>query len=218
MKRLVNFLNEAKSPAPSALKKFDKGSRKVNNVYIDGDIYDFTSDDRSTKTDSYYEGNGDGYIMSKDGRVFDVKCSEGTSDAGRIVGGTFKISVVIFRVGPNAENIYLSGYSAVFSNPSSDTYGSLISDIKDGIYLEDYLAYHKLDIDYADRKNDWVKELIDAGDGTGSRTEKMKKRDAKIAKEESFNQRYCVINNAFYFSCTGGQSLVYLLNHTLMVV
>lgn len=209
MKKLVNFLNEAKSPAPSGLKKFDKGSRKVNNVYIDGDIYDFTSDNRSTKTDSYYEGNGDGYIMSKDGRVFDVNCYEGTSDAGRIVGGTFKISVSIFRVGPNAENIYLSGYSAVFSNPSSDTYGSLISDIKDGIYLEDYLAYHKDDIEYSLTRTAWVKELIDAGDGTGSRTEKMKKRDAKIAKEESFNQRYCVINNAFYFSCTGGQSLVF---------
>lgn len=209
MKRLVNFLNEAKSPAPSGLKKFDKGSRKVNNVYIDGDIYDFTSDNRSTKTDSYYEGNGDGYIMSKDGRVFDVNCYEGTSDAGRIVGGTFKISVSIFRVGPNAENIYLSGYSAVFSNPSSDTYGSLISDIKDGIYLEDYLAYHKDDIEYSLTRTAWVKELIDAGDGTGSRTEKMKKRDAKIAKEESFNQRYCVINNAFYFSGTGGQSLVF---------
>lgn len=209
MKRLVNFLNEAKSPAPSALKKFDKGSRKVNNVYIDGDIYDFTGDNRYTKTDSYYEGNGDGYIMSKDGRVFDVKCFEGTSDAGRIVGGSFDISVVIFKVGPNQENIGLSGHSAIFSRPSSPTYGSLISDIKDGIYLEDYLAYHKLDIDYVDRKNDWVKELIDAGDGTGSRTEKMKKRDAKIAKEESFNQRYCVINNAFYFSGTGGQSLVF---------
>lgn len=209
MKKLVNFLNEAKKPAPSALKKFDKGSRKVNNVYIDGDIYDFTSDNRYTKTDSYYEGDGDGYIMSKDGRVFDVKCYEGTSDAGRIAGGAFNISVVIFRVGPNQENIGLSGHSAIFSNPSSPTYGSLISDIKDGIYLEDYLAYHKLDIDYVDRKNDWVKELIDAGDGTGSRTEKMKKRDAKIAKEESFNQRYCVINNAFYFSCTSGQSLVF---------
>lgn len=151
-KRLVNFLNEAKSPAPSALKKFDKGSRKVNNVYIDGDIYDFTGDNRYTKTDSYYEGNGDGYIMSTDGRVFDVKCYEGTSDAGRIAGGAYDISVVIFKVGPNQENIGLSGHSAVFSNPSSPTYGSLISDIKDGIYLEDYLAYHKLDIDYFDRK------------------------------------------------------------------
>ena len=58
MKRLVNFLNEAKKPAPSALKKFNKGSRKVNNVYIDGDIYDFTGDNRYTKTDSYYEGDG----------------------------------------------------------------------------------------------------------------------------------------------------------------
>lgn len=212
MKRLVNFLNEAKTPAPSALKKFDTGSRKVNNVYIDGDIYDFTSDNRYTKTDSYYEGNGDGYIMSKDGRVFDVKCSEGTSDAGRIVGGSFDISVVIFKVGPNQENIRLSGYSAVFSNPSSPTYGSLISDIRDGIYLEDYLAYHKDDIDYSVRKTTWVKELIDAGDGTGSRTTKMKKRDAKIAKEETFNQRYCVINKHISFSCTGGHSLEFYDN------
>lgn len=150
--------------------------------------------------------------MSKDGRVFDVKCSEGTSDAGRIVGGTFKISVVIFRVGPNAENIYLSGYSAVFSNPSLDTYGSLISDIKDGIYLEDYLAYYEDDIEYFLTRTTWVKELIDAGDGTGSRTEKMKKRDAKIAKEESFNQRYCVINKNISFSCTGGHSLEFYNN------
>ena len=150
--------------------------------------------------------------MSKDGRVFDVKCYEGTSDAGRIAGGAYNISVVIFRVGPNQENIGLSGYSAVFSNPSSPTYGSLISDINDGIYLEDYLAYHKLDIDYSDRKTDWVKELIDAGDGTGSRTEKMKKRDAKIAKEESFNQRYCVINKNISFSCTGGHSLEFYDN------
>lgn len=173
-----------------------------------------TGDNRYTKTDSYYEGNGDGYIMSKDGRVFDVRCSEGTSDAGRIVGGAFDISVVISKVGPNQENIRLSGRSAVFSSPSSPTYGSLISDIRDGIYLEDYLAYHKRDIDYSFgnypvRKTAWVKELIDAGDGTGSRTEKMKRRDAKIAKEENFNQRYCVINNAFYFSGTGGQSLVF---------
>lgn len=150
--------------------------------------------------------------MSKDGRVFDVKCSERTSDAGRIAGGSFHVNVTILRVGPNAENIDLSGYSAVFSNPSSPTYGSLISDIKDGIYLEDYLAYHKDDIDYFARKTTWVKELIDAGDGTGSRTEKMKKRDTKIAKEETFNQRYCVINKNISFSCTGGHSLEFYDN------
>lgn len=212
MKKLVNFLNEAKSPVPSALKKFKQGKDNVECEFIAGDIYDLSPENRYKDTVSYYKGDGDGYIMSKDGRVFDVKCSEGTSDAGRIAGGAFNIDVVIFRVGPNQENIRLSGYSAVFSNPSSPTYGSLISDIKDGIYLEDYLAYHKLDIDYSVRKTAWVKELIDAGDGTGSRTEKMKKRDAKIAKEESFNQRYCVINKNISFSCTGGHSLEFYDN------
>ena len=212
MKKLVNFLNEAKSPAPSALKKFKQGKDNVECEFIAGDIYDLSPENRYKDTVSYYKGDGDGYIMSKDGRVFDVKCSEGTSDAGRIVGGTFKISVVIFRVGPNAENIYLTGYSAVFSSPSSTTYGSLISDIKDGIYLEDYLAYHEDDIEYSLTRTTWVKELIDAGDGTGSRTEKMKKRDAKIAKEESFNQRYCVINKNISFSCTGGHSLEFYDN------
>ena len=212
MKKLVNFLNEAESPAPSALKKFKQGKDNVECEFIAGDIYDLSPENRYKDTVSYYKGDGDGYIMSKDGRVFDVKCSERTSDAGRIAGGSFHVNVTILRVGPNAENIDLSGYSAVFSNPSSPTYGSLISDIKDGIYLEDYLAYHKLDIDYFDRKKDWVKELIDAGDATGSRTEKMKKRDAKIAKEESFNQRYCVINKNISFSCTGGHSLEFYDN------
>ena len=212
MKKLVNFLNEAKSPAPSALKKFKQGKDNVECEFIAGDIYDLSPENRYKDTVSYYKGDGDGYIMSKDGRVFDVKCSERTSDAGRIAGGSFHVNVTILRVGPNAENIDLSGYSAVFSNPSSPTYGSLISDIRDGIYLEDYLAYHKDDIDYFARKTDWVKELIDAGDATGSRTEKMKKRDAKIAKEESFNQRYCVINKNISFSCTGGHSLEFYDN------
>ena len=212
MKKLVNFLNEAKSPAPSALKKFKQGKDNVECEFIAGDIYDLSPENRYKDTVSYYKGDGDGYIMSKDGRVFDVKCSERTSDAGRIAGGSFHVNVTILRVGPNAENIDLSGYSAVFSNPSSPTYGSLISDIRDGIYLEDYLAYHKDDIDYFARKTTWVKELIDAGDGTGSRTEKMKKRDAKIAKEESFNQRYCVINKNISFSCTGGHSLEFYDN------
>ena len=212
MKKLVNFLNEAKSPAPSALKKFKQGKDNVECEFIAGDIYDLSPENRYKDTVSYYKGDGDGYIMSKDGRVFDVKCSERTSDAGRIAGGSFHVNVTILRVGPNAENIDLSGYSAVFSNPSSPTYGSLISDIRDGIYLEDYLAYHKDDIDYFARKTAWVKELIDAGDGTGSRTEKMKKRDAKIAKEESFNQRYCVINKNISFSCTGGHSLEFYDN------
>lgn len=212
MKKLVNFLNEAKSPVPSALKKFKQGKDNVECEFIAGDIYDLSPENRYKDTVSYYKGDGDGYIMSKDGRVFDVKCSERTSDAGRIAGGSFHVNVTILRVGPNAENIDLSGYSAVFSNPSSPTYGSLISDIKDGIYLEDYLAYHKDDIDYFARKTTWVKELIDAGDGTGSRTEKMKKRDAKIAKEETFNQRYCVINKNISFSCTGGHSLEFYDN------
>ena len=212
MKKLVNFLNEAKSPAPSALKKFKQGKDNVECEFIAGDIYDLSPENRYKDTVSYYKGDGDGYIMSKDGRVFDVKCSERTSDAGRIAGGSFHVNVTILRVGPNAENIDLSGYSAVFSNPSSPTYGSLISDIKDGIYLEDYLAYHKDDIDYFARKTTWVKDLIDAGDGTGSRTEKMKKRDAKIAKEETFNQRYCVINKNISFSCTGGHSLEFYDN------
>ena len=40
----------------------------------------------------------------------------------------------------------------------------------------------------------------------------MKKRDAKIAKEETFNQRYCVINKNISFSCTGGHSLEFYDN------
>lgn len=53
MKKLVNFLNEAKKPAPSALKKFKQGKDNVECEFIAGD--------------------GDGYIMDKNGNVYDVK-------------------------------------------------------------------------------------------------------------------------------------------------
>ena len=209
MRSFKQFIKEAKNPAPSALKKFNQGSREVENTYIAGDIYDLSDGNRYTQTDKYYQGDGNGYIMDKNGNVYDVKCSESTGDAGRIAGGSYHIYVTILRVGPEQQNISLSGYSAVFSSSSSKTYGSLISDIKDGIYLEDYLAYHKDDIGYDSYKADWVKALIKAGDGEGSRTVKMKKRDSKINKEESFNQRYCVIKDKMDFSCTSGHSLKY---------
>lgn len=212
MRSFKKFINEAKNPAPSALKKFKQGHNDVECEFIAGDIYDTSGNNRYTDTFSYYKGDGDGYIMDKNGNVYDVKCSEGTGDAGRIAGGSFHVGVTIFRVGPEQKNIHLSGWSAAFSSPSSDTYGSLISDIKDGIYLEDYLAYHKKDIDWQVRKEDWVQKLIKAGNGEGSRTEKMKKRDAKIAKEETFNQRYCVINREVSFACTGGNSLEFYDN------
>lgn len=207
MRSFKRFINEAKTPVPSALRKFKKGSREVENTYKTGDIYDLSGTDTYNQTDSYYTGDGDGYIMDKNGNVYDVKCSEGSGDAGRIVGGSFQIGVSILRVGPNKEDIYLSGYSAVFSSPSSDTFDTLISDIKDGIYLEDYLAYHKADISFNTRDTEWVNKLINNGDGEGSRTIKMKKRDSKINKEESFNQRYCVITSHVTFNCTNGQTL-----------
>lgn len=135
-----------------------------------------SANNRYQQEDSYYKGDGDGYIMSKDGKIYDITCSEWTSDSGRIVGGSFNNSLTIHRVGPEQENISLSGYSGCFSSPSSPTYGSIISDVEAGMYLEDYLAKHERDIDWETSKKDWVISLVKAGDPK-AKTVKVQKKE-----------------------------------------
>lgn len=205
MKSFRNYLFEARTPAPSALKKFKQGSREVTNTYIAGDIYDLSGDNTYKQKDSYYEGNGDGYIMDKAGNVYDVSCYEGTGDAGRIVGGSSSKSLTISKAGPDGQNLRFSGYSAVFSRPSSETWGSIISDIKNGIYLEDYLLKHANDLqDYNLKKSDWFKEKTKDADG---KTMADRKHQKKIENELSFNQKYCVITDYIAFNDEGGRSL-----------
>lgn len=209
MRSFKKFINEAKNPVPSALKKFKKGSEKKINTYIAGDIYDLSANNRYQQEDSYYKGDGDGYIMSKDGKIYDITCSEWTSDSGRIVGGSFNNSLTIYRVGPEQENISLSGYSGCFSSPSSPTYGSIISDVEAGMYLEDYLAKHERDIDWQTSKKDWVISLVKAGDPK-AKTVKVQKKEKKIQNELNFNARYVLVNGDIKVKCTGGSSLEYV--------
>lgn len=209
MRSFKKFINEAKNPVPSALKKFNKGHEKKVNTYIAGDIYDLSGNNRYQQEDSYYKGDGDGYIMDKSGNVYDVTCREWTSDAGRIVGGSFNNALTIHRVGPEQENISLSGYSGCFSSPSSPTYGSIIKDVEAGMYLEDYLAKHSQDIDYSTRKKDWCQKLIEAGD-KDAKTVKVQKKEKKIQNELNFNARYVLVNGDIKVKCTGGSSLEYV--------
>lgn len=168
-----------------------------------------SANNRYQQEDSYYKGDGDGYIMSKDGKIYDITCSEWTSDSGRIVGGSFNNSLTIHRVGPEQENISLSGYSGCFSSPSSPTYGSIISDIEAGMYLEDYLAKHEKDIDWQTSKKDWVISLIKSGDPE-AKTVKVQKKEKKIQNELNFNARYVLVNGDIKVKCTGGSSLEYV--------
>ena len=195
MKSISQLIKEAKNPKPSGLSKFKQGSVEKVNTYLGGDVYDSVSG-TYTQTDKYYKGDGDGYIMDKSGNVYDVNVEEWTEDAGRIAGGRLCRSVTIKRVGPENTDLGLSGYSGCFSSPSSDTWGSLVSDIKNGMYLEDYLAKHQFDMGYSVYNKDWVKKLIDAGD-KNAKTAAKAKEDAKIEKEQSFNARYIALNKDF---------------------
>ena len=45
-------------------------------VLIAGDVYDLSGDNRYTDKFTYYSGKGDGYIMDKDGKFYDVYKAE----------------------------------------------------------------------------------------------------------------------------------------------
>lgn len=138
------------------------------NTYIDSDIYNF-SDKGTKQEDTYYDRKYWGFIMDKDGNIYDVVASSVQGDAGSIAGGSTNYYVDIKY--SDELTIRLSDYTAVFSN--GDGY-LLISDIEAGHYLEDYLAMHEYDIKNND--NDIIKNLISSGDKDAVSFEKIKKR------------------------------------------
>lgn len=79
------------------------------------------------------------------------------------------------------------GWHGLFSNPSSETASTIVSDLKDGMYLEDYVAKHYKDLDpYSDREKDYIKELISKGDKNAKTYAGIKsdnKEDKKYTKE-----------------------------------
>lgn len=76
MKSLTNHIFEmAAKKKPSDLKKLKDTSKEVDARFKGSDRYDL-SDDGYTDKFKYYSGETDGYIMDKEGNVYDVEISE----------------------------------------------------------------------------------------------------------------------------------------------
>ena len=202
MRSIRDFYIYESKQNPSALKKLKTTEYKVKNTYRGGDIYDTVSGTYEQE-DTYYKGDGNGYIMNKDGKVFDVIATQWNEDCGAIAGGTLRMTVAIKRVlFDGKEDITLSGYHGLFSSPSSKSFATLISDLEDGSYLEDYLAKHIKDVvTHNEQILEEIKNIAANGDVNASTSakEKQYKKEEKIIK---FNLRYLKLPKLINFKIT----------------
>lgn len=201
MKDISKYIvvNEAKAKAPSAIKSYKGGSKAQKVHFLGSDIYD-TNDPGYDDYVKYYSGTGNGYIMDKDGKVYDVKCGSYSSDAGRIAAGTMNYSATIYKV-LGKYDLHFHGYCGVFSNPSSETWASIESDLENGAWLENYVAKHKGDLDYNMKNNADIKALISKGDPNAS-TMKDEKAAKKEQKKQEFYTRYVILPDTIEFRMT----------------
>ena len=193
-----NLLEVPKKPKkkPSDLKKLKDTSKTVDVLFKSGDTYDL-SDPGYTDKFKYYSGEGDGYIMDKEYNAYDVFCSEGSSDSGRIAGGTmnWRCSIKI----DNQTTLQFSGYHGVFSSPSSSTCGSIVSDIKNGMFLEDYIARHYNDLDSRSNLPAKIQKFLEAGD-PNAKTFNGIKSEISQTKETNYFLTYILLPKLINFS------------------
>lgn len=180
---------EANAKRPSGIGKLKDKSVEVDNEYIVGNVYDLSDENRQTEKFKYYRGEGNGYITDKQGHVYDVQTSEYSGDAGRIAGGSYTLSVTIKNI--DGTNLRFRGFTAIMSR----SYGlDIISDIKAGMYLEDYIAKHWNDISSDIKDNKKIQELRDAGDANAKTYQRQKDEDAD-ERRIKFHTRYLQLND-----------------------
>ena len=175
---------EAAKKSPSGIGKIKNSAEEKDVEFIAGDVYDLSGDNRYTDKFTYYSGKGDGYIMDKDGKFYDVVTSSWSSDAGRIAGGSMNYQVTIKKANGTDDAIF-SGYTAIFSTPH---YSEIIEDIKRGYYLEDYIAKNW----GALSNHEKFEELKKKGDAN-AKSHTQEKVEDRANKEQEFAQRYIIL-------------------------
>ena len=197
MKDLKYFLLfEANGKRPSGIGKIKDKSDEKDVEFIAGDIYDLSDGNRYTDKFKYYKGEGNGYIMDKDGNYYDVITTSWASDAGRIAGGAMNYQVTIKKANSKDDAIF-SGYSAVFSSSNGN---HIIEDIKAGYYLEDYIAKNWSYLNNSEK----FKELKEKGNAS-VKSHTQEKEDDKARKEEEFNERYIILPKYVSFEIKDGK-------------
>ena len=184
----THLIMEANQKRPSGLGKIKDNSKETDVEFIAGDIYDLSDSNRYTEKFKYYRGDGNGYITDKNDHVYDVVTSESQGDAGRIAGGSTSLAVTIKNVA--GVNLRFSGWCGIFSSSHGM---DIISDIKAGMYLEDYIAKHWNDMDYNIRDNKDIIKLKEVGNAE-AKTYNKQKEEAKEERDKRFWERYVLIN------------------------
>lgn len=197
---LENIRIDEAQKTPSGIKKYKNTSKEKTVHFLASDIYD-TSDPGYDEKVKYYSAEGNGYIMDKEGKIYDVQCGSFSSDAGRIVGGTIN-KVCNIRKVLGKYDLYFSGYHGIFSKASSDTYDTIESDIADGMYLEDYIAKHWKDLDYQIRNSNKEIEQLKAKGDPNAKTTAQNKFDKKELRKQQFYARYVKLPNFLRFKIT----------------
>lgn len=177
-------LNEAK---PSALKKTKKNDRDIHYEPMEGQ-YEYVPFDYTL-----HGGDLEGYIMDKKGNKYMTVAKYKEEDSGAIAGGTTKFYVTIAY---KEHKISLNGWHSAFSENSSFNGDHLIDDLKDGMYLEDYLEKYKYCINSISNINekidDWIENnIIENNEDYDERTYVQKRLDKK-------NESIYVEVNHFY--------------------
>ena len=134
--------------------------------------------------------------MDKDGNYYDVVTKSWSDDAGRIAGGSMNYSVVIKKANGSDDAIF-NGWSGIFSTPH---YACIVDDIKNGYYLEDYIAKNWGALSNEEK----FKELKDKGD-SNAKSHHQEKEDDKVKKQEEFAERYIILPKYVNFVIDNGK-------------
>lgn len=132
---------------PSTLKKVKDTTKQNKYRPADGDYEHIPFD--YNLSGSRYEGN----IQDKKGNNYKVYASVQEKDTGSIAGGTYDFNVFIEY---NNHRIDLGDSMALFST-NDGPQGQLLTDIENGMYLEDYLQKHIKSVESVSNIQDWMK-------------------------------------------------------------
>ena len=136
-----------KEANPSNLKKLKNKDRNIHYEPSEGD-YEHIPFDYKLSGNNYQ-----GTIQDKKGNQYKVSAEAQEKDTGSIAGGTYYFYVTIFY---DNHQISLTDFTAVFSRNEGPG-SQLLSDIKEGIYLEDYLQKYIKYINNVSNIEDWIK-------------------------------------------------------------
>lgn len=147
-----------KEANPSNLKKLKNKDRNIHYEPSEGD-YEHIPFDYKLSGNNYQ-----GTIQDKKGNQYKVLAETQEKDTGSIAGGTYYFYVTIFY---DNHQISLTDFTAVFSRNEGPG-SQLLSDIKEGIYLEDYLQKYIKYINNVSNIEDWIKMKKDSGESMSS--------------------------------------------------